>query len=342
MTVRDSAGRPSVAVRFGGALDRIEAVYLRVLRAVVLLVATLLLLWALGWAALSVVRILRSPDSVVEAPSAVTSSDLLADGTQQTVLPTNPSEPRNTAEQRNFYGGFVQRYHRLYQARFEPHLRRDDKRLSQGEFDDLTIDSSGRLRAIRNGELDFVTDRADLENYLPVVTEAAEASETANRLAKYRTAKKQRIVSRVQRTRTETRRGWDSSSVSCANWYVDPIGCATTRQIETPYTERVTSTRYPDGISSPNQVLKSYEDGYFFLLADRRRESAAKASAERDSILSGQVRGWTGLSQSILVVGGFLALMFFFLLIAIERHQRGLSTRSDPNDGDRKLQENSI
>lgn len=340
--MRDFTGRPSMAARFGGTLDRIESVYLKVLRAVVLLVATLLLLWALGWAALSVVRILRSPDSVVEASSTVTSSDLLAGGAERSMLPTTSSEPRNTAEQRNFYGGFVQRYHRLYKARFEPNLRQDDKRLNQGEFDDLTIDSSGRLRAIRNGELDFATDRADLETYLPVVTEAAEAPETASRLAKYRTAKKQRVVSQVQRTRTETRRGWDSSSMDCSNWYVDPIGCATTRQIETPYTERVTSTRYPDGISSPNQVLKSYQDRYFSLLADRRRESAAKADAERDGISFGQVQGWTGLSQSVLVAGGFLALMFFFLLIAIERHQRGLSVRTSSNDDELNLRGDRI
>ena len=52
--------------RFGQALDRIEGVYLKVLRGVVLLVATVMILIA-AWLALSgLYKMSRSPDSVEE------------------------------------------------------------------------------------------------------------------------------------------------------------------------------------------------------------------------------------------------------------------------------------
>ena len=320
----NSEDRPPLGARIAGALDRIESIYLKVLRAAVLIVATMLLVWALAWAALSLVRISRSPNSVIVASSAVSSTELLDPQVARAAAVSTP-DTGNTAEQRRFYDEFVKRYHGLYRTRFEPQLRRDDKRLSRGEFDDLTIDTGGRLSAIREGRLDFATDRADLEAFLPVVAAASAAKATADKLAQYRTARKERVVSRVQRTRTETRRGWDSLSTNCAYWYESPIGCAVTRRVEVPYTQRVTSTRYPNGISSPNEVLKSYQDRYFSLLAERRRGNAAMADAEREEITLGRITGWAGLSQSVLVAGAFLALMFFFLLVAIERHQRRLS-----------------
>ncbi|MFL0587740.1 hypothetical protein ACH0BU_14000, partial [Sphingomonas olei] len=61
---------------------------------------------------------------------------------------------------------------------------------------------------------------------------------------------------------------------------------------------------------------------HFQLLAERRERNASEAASQRDEIVRGHAAGWNGLSQSILIAGGFLVLMFFFLLVAIERHQR--------------------
>lgn len=319
--------RSTFAVRSSSALDRVEKLYLKALRAALLIVATILILCAVAWAGINLMKVMRSPSSVVEAPSAVSASEI--------ALPVSHTSGRSAAlevkqdqlgKQRSYYDNFVKRYYSLYRSKFQPYIRSDDKTLSIGEFDDVTIDSASRLNAIRQGDLSFETDKQDLEAFLPVVTEASSSAATADRLAKYRVAKKQPVTSTVQRTRFETRRGWDSYSESCAAWYESPIGCAVNRRVEVPYRERVTVLRYPNGISSPSEVLKSYQDKYFGLLSERRSANAMKANAEKQEIAAGNVAGWAGLSQSVLIAGAFLVLMFFFLLVAIERHQRRLTS----------------
>lgn len=313
----------AVLTRSTSTLDRIESLYLRVLRAALLLVATILLVCAAGWAVYSLVRVLRSPESVVEKPSVVSSAEIVEKG-----APSKADAARGTSGandlrgERAYYDAFVKRYYGVYRSRFEPSLRKDDKRLTIGEFDDLTINSAARLGAVRAGDLSFEQDRQDLEAFLPVVTEAAGSSGTAERLARYRTATKRPVATQVQRTRSETRRGWDPFSQNCENWYESPIGCAVTRRVDVPYTETVKVMRYPEGIASPGEVLKGYQDRYFQLLAERRERNGSEAATAREEIVQGQAAGWAGLSQSVLVVGAFLVLMFFFLLVAIERHQR--------------------
>ena len=59
------------------------------------------------------------------------------------------------------------------------------------------------------------------------------------------------------------------------------------------------------------------DERYFELLDKRRTASRAAAENERASIESGQIVGSANLLTSLQIVVGFLALMFFFLLIAI-------------------------
>ena len=317
--------RSALVVRSNTVLDRFETFYLKVLRAALLAVATILLVCALCWAAVSLVRVMRSPDSVVEKPSVVAPSELTGAEAQKAAGTRARNGENGLRSQRAYYDSFVKRYFALYRTKYQPHLRSDDKRLSVGEFDDLTINTAGRLAAIRNGELNFATDKNDLEAFLPVVTQATATQATTARLAKYRLAVKKPTATQVQRTRTETRRGWDSYSTACSGWYESPIGCAVTRRVEVPYTQNVTVMRYPAGISSPNEIIKGYQDRYFELLAQRRSSNRDAAEFERAQIVEGQNAGWTGLTRSVMIAGGFLILMFFFLLVAIERHQRRLT-----------------
>ncbi|MEN2787564.1 hypothetical protein ACFOKI_02910 [Sphingomonas qilianensis] len=318
--------RSTLIARTGTWLDRIEFLYLRVLRAMLLVGATVLLICALVWAATSVTRILRSPDSVAERPSVVSANELQESGLKMSSsASSNAALNKDFREQRSNYDSFLRRYYSLYRTRYQPNLRTDDKTLAIGEFDDLTINSSARLASIRKGELDFAVDKKDLDTFLPVIVTASSSKSTDDRLSKYRLATKKPVATQVQRTRTETRRGWDPYSENCPAWYESPIGCAVNRQVVVPYSETVKVMRYPDGIASPNEILKSYQDRYFGLLAERRRTNADKASSERQDIVAGQATGWGGLSQSVMIVGAFLVLMFFFLLVAIERHQRRIA-----------------
>jgi hypothetical protein len=238
-------------------------------------------------------------------------------------------KPEHTADnpnQKMFYVDFATRYYDLYRRSFEPFRQQDDKRLSKDEFDDSFIQTDKRLDAIRGGGLDFERDKADLGKLLTVMSEAAQKPQTQERLKKYKAARRVSVSKQVQRSRTETRRGWDRYSMACADWYQDPMGCAVTRSVDVPYTETVKSMEFPKGTQSHTQIFRAFQDRYFSLLTERREQVAREAQEKRQSIVEGNVAGWISLKTALSVVGGFLVLMFFFLLIAIERHQRRMSS----------------
>lgn len=309
------------------ALDRAEQIYLRLLRASVLVIATILIVAALAWGAISLVKVLRSPDSVTEQSSGVTATEIVNTTAPATGTSAAPMDRKNTAEQQRFYDDANKRYYAIYKRSFEAFQRGEEKKITASEFDDLMLNTRARLAAVLDGSLDFATDRTDVETFLKVVAEAATSATTRDALGRYKSARKQRVATKVQRTRTERRRGWDSYSSDCAYWYETPVGCAVTRTVAVPYTETVYVMRYPDGIASPSALLKSYQDRYFHLLATRRDDARRAAEAERQSIVEGQVVGWSGLGYAAGLLGSFIVLMFFFLLIAIERHQRSIAAR---------------
>ena len=314
-------------IRRATITDRIESIYLSALRVTLLTVATILLVGAVIWAVASVTKIIKSPTSVAEKSSIVTSSEVVNQVSQSSEDKTEKAgEISDLHEKTLYYDNFVKRYFSLFHLKYQPYSRSDDKQLTTGEFDDLTINSSTRLDLIRKGQLDFVSDKKDLETFLPVVSEASSSPVTNDRLKKYLSATKRPVATQVLRFRTESRRGWNAFSQSCASWYESPIGCAVTRRVEVPYNEPVTVMRYPEGLASPSEILKTYQDKYFAMLAERRRVNSEEVTSERQEIITGQAAGWSGLSRSIMVLGGFLLLMFFFLLVAIERHLRLRST----------------
>lgn len=320
----DQEARLALRERLGAALDRAEHIYLKVLRAAILVIATGLLLYATWLGMSGLWKVMQSPDSVVEqvatvAPDELTNAEMPARPTQrQEGSRINPGHQR-------YYSDFVNRYYRLFQARFEPFRQQDDRRLSRDEFDDAYIDSQARLQAIARGEQNFESDRADLESLLQVMTEAAQKPTTQQRLQRYKSARKVRVGRRVERSRTEYRDGWNRYSMDCADWYYPPYGCPERRAVQVPYTETVYSMEYPEGTQSHSQIFRAFQDRFFTLLNQRREDNRAKAAQERSDIQLGNVMGALSLWDALKILGGFLLLMFFFLLIAIERHQRRIS-----------------
>lgn len=317
------------ASRFAITLDRVERFYLLLLRAAILVIATVVLIWAAWLAVSATVRITRSPDSVVEKPVSVIASELpSAIAPEAAKAAAKRTESASLKAERDFYKRFVEQYHGLYRGRFEPFRRVEDKRLDRDEFDDNFVQSGERLEALARGQGDFAKDRADLEGLLKVMAEASTLPETVARLNQYKNAVKKPVRRQVERFRTESRRGWDSLSTSCEAWYESPVGCAVTRQVNVPYTQTVTSMALPDGLMSHTQIFRGMQDRYLALLTERRERELASVSAKRADIAEGQIVGWGSLHLMLYVLAGFLVLMFFFLLIAIERHQRRVNARS--------------
>lgn len=312
--------------RAASILDKAERFYLRVLRAIILIIATLLLVYAAWLAASSLYKISKSPDSVVEEQAAVSPDELT-----NAQMPTAQTAPIQAGEQplnptiERFYSSFVDQYYALYRGAFEPYRQREDKQLAKPEFDGAFLNTAARKDAIRKGELGFSSDRADLEKLLTVMTEAASKPITLQRLKRYQNARKIAVREQVQKSRTTMERGWDSTNTSCAAWYESPVGCPVTRPVTEPYTETVTRLQYPKGTQSHTQIFRAFQDKYFELLERRRSANAAKAESERQGIIGGIAEGNLSLMTALKITGGFLILMFFFLLIAIERHQRKLA-----------------
>jgi hypothetical protein len=320
-------GRLSTRVRAAAILDKAENFYLRVLRAVILVIATLLLIYAAWLAAASAYKISKSPDSVIEQ-EAVVSPDELTDAQMPTVRSGDPkavSGPRVNPVQAAFYSTFVERYYSLYRSAFEPYRQREDKQLSKTEFDGAYLNTAARQKAIAGGQLDFDADRRDLEMLLTVMSAAATKPKTLQRLKRYQSARKVPVSERVQRSRTVMEQGWDSNSTACPYWYESPMGCSVSRAVEVPYTQTITRMQYPEGTQSHTQIFRAFQDRFFELLERRRASNAVKAEQERQGILAGVAEGHLSLTTALQILGGFLVLMFFFLLIAIERHQRKLA-----------------
>ncbi len=312
--------------RVGSALDRAETLYLRILRAVVLIVATGLVGFAIWLSATSLWRLSKSPSSVHEKVATVSPADLVTEPKDdQLASDGKGGDAKNSKEQVDFYNGLLNRYYAVYRTKFERYAHADDKKLSREEFDDLTLSTTQRLAVIRDGKLDFGQDRDDLNALVRAMDDAAVEPSSLTKLQKYRVAQKVKVTKQVQRLRTQIHKGWNSYATNCPDWYETPMGCAATRVVEVPYTETVTSMEYPKDVRSPTELFKGYQDRFFKLLAERRQANVAEADSKRSDIVAGQAKGRFGLMTALELAGGFLVLMFFFLLIAIERHQRHLS-----------------
>ena len=162
----ESMERPPLRHRVAALFDRAESVYLVVLRATILIVATLLLAYCLWLGVSSVYKISRSPDSVIEEQASVSADDL-TDAQAQAPAQTTPSKQSGlNPAYRNYYSSFVERYYALFRSKFEPYRQPDDKQLSKEEFDGAFLNTAARLDAIKSGDLNFASDRDDLENSL--------------------------------------------------------------------------------------------------------------------------------------------------------------------------------
>ena len=326
MTIDNDTEATSLRIRSTRFFDRLEAVYLRILRVFILLFATALVVYAVVLGATALVKMSRSVESVIEEPATVSGADLLpAEGAEIAPRTNQPAEQVTNSTHRNFYQGFARRYHALFRQHYEPFRQAEDRQLSLDAFDDAYLNTDNRLRAISQGTLSFESDRADLELLLTAMNEAATNPETRQRLQRYKGARKVRVCRNVQRERTVYRNGWDSSSMACPDWYYPPYGCPVRRAVQQPYSERVCAMEFPEGTRSHADIFRAYHDRFFALLNDRREANAAQAENERVEIVTGNVEGAISLAEAGWVFAGFLVVMFFFLLIAIERHQRKLA-----------------
>lgn len=309
-------GAPTRA-RMSRVVARVEAFYLSALRIMLLLLATLLVLSAV-WLGLSgLYRVSRNAAAVKVETATVTPAEIAdipiatdnAGGSDG-----KPSDPLRS--ERLYYKQFVDRYYALFAEKYQAYRQPDDNVIDRAAFDRQFVKTDDRLSSLARGELDFASDKSDLEALLANMQQVAGLPATADRLQGYKYAKKTKTTRTIRGSRAER----------YCSYYGDYIGeCIIWATRQVPYERTVTDLQLPNGLIAPVELLHAYQDRHFDLLATRRRDNADKAEAERNDIVAGNMTGAQSLWQGLLLVGGFLAVMFLFLLIAIERHQRRLA-----------------
>lgn len=304
----------SGAARSDRIIARVERAYLGALRVALLLLATGMILYALWLAGTGVYRWAQNPAAVKQAAVTVSAQEVAAIPSDDRIDSAPTGDP--FAQQKAWYRGFVDRYYRLYQTRYQRFRQVTDPTLTRDQFDTRFVGSGSRIDAIGDGTLDFAGDKARLDRLLATMSQVAVLPETVNRLRRYQSARRT-ITSRiVHGTRTER-------YCSYYGTYIDMCIDYATREVPTSRT--VTEARLPTGVIEPPVLFGRQQARFIELLGQRTEQSQADANSARARIADGNVVGVARLWTALSVAGGFLVLMFLFLLIAIERHQRRLA-----------------
>lgn len=300
---------------FSRFFNKMEQAYLAGLRTLALVAATLLLLYAVWLGVTGLYKISLNADAIKEVPATVSTEDI-TNIDVKSAQAREAEAPDPFKIQRAFYQDFQKRYFNLYQTKFAPFLQPDDTKTTEQDFTSEFVHLGDRLEAIKQGELNFETDKADLEALLTGITGAVGAKVSQDRLRAYRAAKKTSVSRTVTSMKTERYCGYYGYYIEqCISW--------DTREV--PVKSVVTEMKLPDGIISPSDLFAAYHEKYINTLTSRRTENAATAARAKSEIIQGNAIGSENLWTGMKVVGFFITLMFLFLLIALERHQRKIA-----------------
>jgi hypothetical protein len=315
-----SRSTPKLTWLFAAA-DRLEAVYLAALRIMVLVIATLALLVAI-WMAADGVRSLLTSTEVKAKPVSVSATEVLqANRDKQAVVDSasgsEDTVPKSVRDHHTaFMKGPFEAYYRLYVPTAYSYKKPEDKVLDRAEFAQLlgydldTFAWSDDPTVKR-----FAEDAAYAEAITLAAKQATADAGYRQLLAGYKAAQK---TAQACRTEYERRRGWDSNSMVCDGWWQSPIGCPVIRQVPVQRCEPA----YPDNIVSPTKAFAEFDRGYRELWKRRTDEAAAERSSKIEKRYALKASGVPKLSKAMILLAGFLGIMFLFLVIAVERHVR--------------------
>lgn len=306
-------------------LDRIEDIYLTILRVAVLAVATICLLAAAYFAVDALWRLAVST-KVETAATTVSGAEVaskMRDAPDTDRTSDGPAIPAHVrARHQKFVNDVFPAYYAIYRQASEAYKKPEDKTLSSDQLLDALGYDLGTYAAGQDPTTRLFVEDANYQNQIKTSVTAALAGADAVRLLReYKAAEK---TAQSCSTAYERRRVWDSYSTACRGWYYEPYGCEVTRSVPV---ERCVPA-YPDGIVSPVVAFGRADEAFRTLWLekfDRNASEAANKVSEREA-----TRAQIGpkLLTALQIAAGFLVVMFFFLIVAIERHLRRLSVQA--------------
>lgn len=312
--------------------DRTERVYLQILRISALVAGAILLIGTVLLLAFGIAMRIGNPKTMPK-PISVTATDIIL-----TPPPLPRESPKDNKEKPKprweieLSAQFRTAYFTLYNQKFAPLRRPEEAVLDQkGFFEKMFNDND--LNIIRDLQsTEFETDGSPtggmsvlLSSLLNTMNQAASAEQTESQLRAYKTAKKVRICRTITRDEIKYVRGWNSYSTTCASWYEYPIGCPERRRIVEKVPETQCGMQFPEDIASPIETMRALQSRFFSKVEEKRASAQADAASERERIIERQAQGSIALSNSAKAFLAFLALMFLYLMVAIERHHRQIS-----------------
>lgn len=262
-----------------GIVDRAEALYLRLLRWIAIIVATAMLTFAAWNALISAFNYAQTLQTVEVKPVAVTEADMVAAATP----PKTDAPPvRTTVETEkkklppSIYDVHAKKMYEVWKTQFEPYRPQSDPALTFADFSEWyqTEYINGTLQ--KHDVLDWVLyeerTKADLDMSVEVLAKAA---------------KDPAVVARMKAFQAGTSKNefWD---------------------------------RY-------DQTFMRLTDGYWVMLKIKRDAEAARAAAKSADLARKGEAAELSFVQARNALVGFLGLMFFFLIVAMERHQRRIA-----------------
>lgn len=308
-------------------LDRIERIYLASLRVAILGVATLCLLGALIFGGNALWRVFVSTE-VEQAPVEVTGTEIAAElkkaapqrGVQEGGDDIAPAVRRAHAL---WASEAFPKYYAIYRKAADAYKKPEDETLnSQQLMSALGYDLQSYAES--NKAKLFINNAEYQQQALTAVATALSDAAVVGQLTEYKAAEK---TAKSCSTTYQRQRVWDSYSTACYAWYAYPQGCEVTRSV--PVQRCVPA--YPEGIVSPRVAFGRADEEFFRLWTERSAQVSAEAQATRDGREAIRAQIGPNLLLALQILGAFLVVMFFFLMVAIERHLRG--GRFVSNDG---------
>lgn len=301
-----------------------EGVFLGVLRYSALMIAGLVLVGAAFFLAFGAFQQMGRT-GVAPAQVAIAAEDVAP-----TAVPAAPKKAEAAQEKMGISAEVRRLTLDVYRANFKRFERGDTKVTDQQIVDFVWTDERVQEFQDLGGQLHDAEGKplgdgdAVMRDALGLVRTASATEEFRKRLTAFRDAKKVNVCNEEVRTRSRTVQGWDSYATWCSNWYESPMGCAATRTIEEPYTEKVCTMKYPDDLEAPSQQLAAAVQRYGDTA--RAKLQTAKNDAEEATArnIARKAEGRENWSLSFKLFLGFMSIMFLYLFVAMERHHRSL------------------
>jgi hypothetical protein len=297
----------------------IEARYLSLLRYSMLVVATGLLIGAIGFVLMGAIKQLGS-SQVSPEPVQLTAADIAPEIKTENVDSANETNVDKTFK---LSDQLKRRTLAVYKANFAKFERKDDK-VPDRQIVDI-VWPKDRRNAFDELDVNYINDEGqsvdsgeDLARHaLDLVEKSVITAEFTKSLQAYKAAQKADVCRNEERTRQRTVSYWDTYSTECSDWFYSPYGCSSTRTVSEPYTEKVCKMQFPSELDAPANLMAQAVDR-FLSVSEMRQTTAAYEAEEKEA----EVTGRGNLLDGGKIFIGFLGLMFLYLLVVIERHHR--------------------